>query len=159
MNVKVKTALIIIITLIIGIFLGAMLNRTLVRYKIHRAFSIHRPDRLPFFMEKMIRPGPGQKEQLRAILEKHSDRMEEMRKQFFSEMVAERESFLKELEPILTPEQKERLKKGPPGFFPRRRPFPYRRGPWPDRDDRPWPKHKPPPDERLLKKPDPEKKK
>ena len=155
MNVKVKTALIIIITLIIGIFLGAMLNRALIRHKIHKAFSMHRPDQLTFFLEEMIQPTPEQKEQLRAILEKHSDSMKEMRQQFFSEMETERESFFKELEPILTPEHMERLKKGPPGFFPRRRPFRDRRGPWPD-PDRPWPKHKRPPKEKYPDKPVPE---
>lgn len=144
MSVKVKTALIIVITLIIGIALGAMLNRALLRHKIHRAFAMHKPDRLVYFMEEMIQPKPDQKKQLRAILDKHSDHMEEMRTKFFSEMQVERESFLKELETVLTPEQMERLKKGPPGFFPGRRPFRDRRGPWPDRD-RPRPKHKRPP--------------
>jgi hypothetical protein len=155
MSVKVKTVLIIIITLIIGIALGAMLNRALLRHKIHRAFSMHKPDRFAYFMEEMIQPEPEQKEQLRAILEKHSDRMEEMRKNFFSEMQAERESFLKELETILTPEQIKRLKKGPPGFFPGRRPFPDQRGPGPD-PDHPWPKHKRPPQKRPPDKPFPE---
>jgi len=156
MTVKVKTALIIIITLIIGIFLGAMLNRALLRYRIHKTFAMQRPDRLVFFIEEIIRPTPDQRDQIRTIVDKHAGQMEEMRQKFFKEMETGRESFLKELDPILTPEQKKRLKKGPPGFFPRRRPFPDRRGPWPDRDDRPWPKHKPPPDERPPKKPDPE---
>ena len=154
MNVKVKTALIIIITLIIGIFLGAMLNRALLRHKIRKTFSMHRPDKLVFFMEEMIQPEPEQKEQIRAILEKHSSSMQEMRQRFFTEMQAERESFLKKIEPLLTPEQKERLKKGPPGFFPRRRPFPDRQGPRSDRD-RPWPKHKRPPKEKHPDKPVP----
>ena len=154
MNVKVKTALIIIITLIIGIALGAMLNRALLRHRIHKAFAVHKPDRLVYFMEEMIQPEPEQREQLRAILEKHSDKMEEMRQNFFTEMQAERESFLKDLETVLTPDQMERLKKGPPGIFPGRRPFRDRRGPWPDRD-RPWPKHKRPPREKPPDKPVP----
>lgn len=154
MNVKVKTSLIIIVTLVIGIFLGAMLNRALIRHKIREAFSMHRPDRLMFFIEEIIQPGPDQREEIRAVAEKHAERMEEMRKRFFKEMEAERESFLKELNPLLTPEQKERLRKGPPGFFPRRRPFPDRRGPWPDRD-RPWPKHKRPPQEKHPDEPVP----
>jgi hypothetical protein len=156
MNVKVKTALIITITLIIGIFLGAMLNRALLRYKIRQTFAMQRPDRLAFFIEEIIRPEPDQRDQIRTIVEKHASRMEEMRQKFFKEMEAERESFLKAIYPLLTPEQKERLKKGPRGFFPRHRPFPDRRPPWPDRD-RPWPQHKPPPDKKPPQKPEPEK--
>lgn len=155
MNVKIKTALIIIITLIIGIFLGAMLNRALLRHRIQKTFFMHKPDGLVFFIEEMIQPEGDQRDQLRTIVEKHAGRMEEMRKKFFQEMQAERESFLKEIEPLLTPEQKERLKKGPPGFFPRRRPFPERRGPWPD-PDRPRPKHKRPPKRRPPDRPFPE---
>ena len=154
MNVKAKTALIIIITLIIGIFLGAMLNRALLRHKIRKTFSMHKPDRLVFFMEEMIQPNPDQRDQLRSIMEKHAETMKEMRQRFFTEMQAERESFLKDIDPLLTPEQKERLKKGPPGFFPGRRPFPDRRRPWSDRD-RPWPKHKRPPKDKLPHKPIP----
>jgi hypothetical protein len=141
MNVKVKTALIIIITLIIGVFLGAMLNRALLRHRIRKTFSMHKPDRLVFFIEEMIQPDDDQRDQIRSIVEKHADRMKEMRKRFFKEMEAERESFLKEIEPLLTPEQKERLRHGPPGFFPKRRPFPDHRGPRPEHD-RHWPKHK-----------------
>ena len=105
-------------------------------------------------MEEMLQPEPEQRQQIRAILEKHSDRMKERRQQFFSEMQTEKEAFLKELDPLLTPEQRERLKKGPRGFFPGRPPFRERRGPWPDRD-RPWPKHKRPPQEKHPDKPVP----
>ncbi|MFC2164664.1 hypothetical protein ACFLT2_06690 [Acidobacteriota bacterium] len=154
MNVKVKTALIIIITLIIGIFLGAMLNRALLRHRIQKTFSMHKPDRLVFFIEEVIQPEAEQRDQIRAIVEKHAGHMEEMRRKFFTEMQSERESFLKEIEPLLTPEQKERLKKGPRGLFPGRRPFPERRGPRPDREH-PWPKHKRPPEEKNPDKPDP----
>jgi len=157
MNVKVKTALIILITLIIGIFLGAMLNRALLRYKIRKTFSMHQPDRLAFFIEEMIQPAPDQRAQICVIVEKHAGRMEEMRQKFFTEMQVERESFLKELNPLLTPEQKERLRKGPRGFFPRRRPFPDRKPPWLDHD-RPWPKHKRPPEERYPDSPVPKEK-
>ena len=157
MNVKVKTALIIIITLIIGIFLGAMLNRALLRHRIQKTFFMHKPDGLVFFIEEMIQPEPDQRDQIRTIVEKHADRMEEMRERFFKEMEADRESFLKELDPLLTPEQKKRLRRGPPGFFPGRRPFRDRPGPWPDRD-RPWPKHKRPPQEKHPDRPVPREK-
>ncbi len=139
MNVKVKTALIIIITLIIGILLGAMLNRALLRHKIQKTFSMHRPDKLVFFMEEMIQPRPDQRNQIRVIVEKYAGRRKEMRQQFFTEMQAERESFMKEIEPLLTLEQIERLKKGPPGLFPGRRPFPGRERPF-KKPPRKWPK-------------------
>jgi len=141
MNIKVKIALIIIITLIIGVVMGAMLNRALVRYKIQKTFAVRQPGRFVYFMERIIQPEQEQRDQIRAILKKHAGRTEEMRGRFFSEMQAEKESLLKDLDPILTPKQMKRLKQGPPGFPPDHRPWPERR---PFREP-PW--KKPPPEE------------
>ena len=143
MNIKAKIALIIIVTLIIGVAMGGLLDRALVRRKIRKTFAVRQPDRFVHFMERIIQPEPEQKEQIRAVLQKHASRMEEMRGKFFFDMEAERESLIKDLDPLLTPEQKERLEQGPPGFFPDRRPRPDRRRPF---KEPPW--KKPPPEEK-----------
>jgi hypothetical protein len=127
MNTKVKIVLIIIVTLVIGIVLGAMLNRAFLRHRIHRAFSDRNPVGIVSFMEKSIRPTPDQREQIREVLEKHRKKSLDIREKFMMDMQAEFESLEAELDPILTPEQKKRLLRS---FGPLRnlRGFPGRRG-------------------------------
>ena len=136
MNTKVKIALIIIVTLVIGIVLGAMLNRAFLRHRIQRAFADRNPVGMVSFIERNIRPTEEQREQIRVILEKHRKNSADMREKFMKEMQAEFESLEAELDPILTPEQKNRLKR-------------RLRGPWRDLrgfPDRPGPRRKPPRD-------------
>jgi hypothetical protein len=111
MHTKVKIALIIIVTLAIGIVFGAMLNRALMRHRIQRAFADRNPRGMVSFIERNIRPTPDQREEIRAILEKHRKKTADMREKFMMDMRAEFESLEAELDPILTPEQKERLKR------------------------------------------------
>lgn len=129
MNIKVKIALIIIVTLVIGIVLGAMLNRAFLRHRIQRAFADRNPVGMVSFIERNIQPAEEQREQIRDILEKHRKKSAEMREKFMMDMKAEFESLEAELNPILTPEQKNRLKRRlhGPSRDPRR--FPDRRGP------------------------------
>jgi hypothetical protein len=134
MNTKVKVALIIIVTLIIGIMLGAALNRAFVRHRIQRAFADRNPRGMVSFIERNIRPTPDQREKIREILEKHRKKTADMREKFMMDMQAEFESLEAELDPILTPEQKNRLKR-------------RLLSPWRDRgrfQDRRGPKRKPP---------------
>jgi Spy/CpxP family protein refolding chaperone len=143
MNTKVKIALIIIMTLVLGIVLGAMLNRAFIRYRIRRAFADRNPVGMVAFMEKNIQPTPDQREQIREILERHRIKTEEIREKFMEEMRQEFESLDAELDPILTPEQKKRLKRR---FF---RPRDDRR----HRPDRPDPWRMPPPPGKPPKPP------
>jgi predicted RNase H-like nuclease (RuvC/YqgF family) len=128
MNTKVKIALIIIVTLVIGIVLGAMLNRAFLRHRIHRAFADRNPAGMISFIEKDIRPTPDQREKIREVLEKHRKKSSDLREKFMMEMQAEFESLEAELDPILTSEQKNRLKRRFRGPWrdPRRFPDPRR---------------------------------
>jgi len=130
MNTKVKIVLIIIVTLVIGIVLGAMLNRAFLRHRIHKAFAARNPMGMVSIMERSIRPTPDQREQIREILENHMKKSSDIRDKFMMEMQAEFESLEAELDPILTPEQKKRLKERffSPRGDPRR--FPGRPEPW-----------------------------
>ena len=129
MNTKVKIALIIIVTLVIGIVLGAMLNRAFLRHRIHRAFADRNPTGMISFIERNIQPTEEQREQITKILEKHRKNSAEMREKFMMDMKAEFESLEAELDPILTPEQKNRLKRRLRGPWRDRGRFPDRRGP------------------------------
>jgi Spy/CpxP family protein refolding chaperone len=130
MNTKMKIALIIIVTLVIGVVLGAMLNRAFLRHRIQRAFANRNPVGMVSIMERSIRPTPNQREQIRGILEKHRIKAQEIREKFIEEMQLEFESLEAELDPILTPEQKKRLKDRSAGPWrdPRRSQDPRR--PW-----------------------------
>jgi uncharacterized membrane-anchored protein YhcB (DUF1043 family) len=139
MNTKVKITLIIIVTLVIGIVLGAMLNRTFLRYRIQRAFANRNPVGMVSFMERNIQPTPDQREQIREILEKHRIKSQEIRDRFLEEMQSVFESMETELDPILTPEQKKRLKRRSFGPWRAPRGLPDRRRPW-----RKPPREKPP---------------
>ncbi len=145
---KAKTTLVIIITLIIGIVLGAMLNRTFMHLRIRRAFDAVNPFRFTRILEQAIDPTPEQKRQIREILQKHAKNIGELRNNFEDGMLSSFESLKKELDSALTPEQKERLeemlRKRRPWLRRERSPFPRREGPFPK------PKPKFPPDKKKL---------
>lgn len=131
MNMKVKTTFIIIITLILGVVIGAMLNRALLQNRIRRTFSQQNPNRLALFYERIIQPDPAQSEVLREILNKHSKRMSEIRTNFFEEMQSAVKALQADIDPILTLEQKKRLRERmmrPRRFFNQRGRFPPRKG-------------------------------
>ncbi len=148
MNTKVKIALIIIVTLVIGIVLGALLNRAFLRYRIQKAFFNRKPVGMVSFLEEVIQPTPEQRMLIRDILEEHRKKAEELREKFMMEMKAEFESLDAELDPILTPEQKRRLKRRSlrPWRNPRRRmdrPDPWRMPPPPEKPPRDKPPREP----------------
>ncbi len=137
MNIKVKTALIIIITLVMGIIIGAMLNRALLQRRINRAFSWRLPDFMITSIERIIEPDQEQRKRLREVLRKHSERMMEIREDHRKELQESFESLQKEIDPILTPEQKRRLQRRLSGPFRRFRRFPERPPFKPPRDKKP----------------------
>lgn len=141
MNIKVKTALIIIITLVMGIIIGAMLNRALLQRRINRAFSWRLPDFMIASIERIVEPDQEQRKRLREVLKKHAERMREIRETSRKDMQEAYESLRKDIEPILTPEQKRRLQRRLPGPLRRFRRFPER------------PPFKPPPDKKPPEEP------
>jgi len=122
MNIKVKITFIIIITLAIGIVIGALLNRTLSQNRIKRILERRNPPIFISFYERIIEPNADQRDSVRKILDKYAQRFLEIRANSQEELQSSFESMTAELEPLLTPEQKERLEEGfprPPRFFPR----------------------------------------
>ena len=111
MNVKTKTSIIIITTLILGIFIGAMLNRALLQRRIGRVFSMRNPATFMDFFHRTLDPSQEQAKKIKTILDKYSDRMIGMRESFLEETQAVSEELDKELDPILTPQQRRRLER------------------------------------------------
>ncbi len=147
MNIKVKTALIIISTLIIGIIFGALLSRVYMHHRIRRAFTMISPARFIPVLEQTISPTPEQREQIRKIIQKHAKNVAELQRNLRDGMESSFESLRKELDAVLTPEQKERLEK-----------MMRDRRPWPPRDRRLWPPRDPRFPDPQRKLPPPEKK-
>lgn len=132
MNLKVKTAFIIIITLALGIVIGAMLNRALLQNRIRRAFSMQRPGFFVPIYENIIDPDSNQSKLIREILDKHARRMSEVRESYRKEMQSAFESMRKEMDPILTREQKKRLENRLPRSLRRHRRFRNQQRPFMD---------------------------
>jgi Spy/CpxP family protein refolding chaperone len=147
MNIKVKTTLIIMSTLIIGIIIGALLSRAYLHHRIRRAFTMVNPNRFMIFFEQNISPTPEQSEQIRKIIQKHAKTVSELQKNLRDGMDSSIESLQKELDSVLTPEQKRRLERMMRG-----------RRLWPRRDRRLWPRRDGPFPDPQRKLPPPEKK-
>ena len=135
MNMKIKTTIVIIITLLFGIVFGALLNRTFTHRRIRKAFDAVNPDRFTMILERAIEPTDEQKKQIREILQSHAKQVEELRKKAMEGMETSLQALKKELDSVLTAEQKERLeemmKERPPWMRREGKPWPPREGPFP----------------------------
>ncbi|UCC38967.1 MAG: hypothetical protein JSV96_14320 [Candidatus Aminicenantes bacterium] len=120
MNMKLKITFVFIITLALGIVFGFMVNRTYSQKRIRNILSSRSPEFFVTFYERILEPDTKQSKMIREILDNHAKRISEIRENFTDEMQSELESMKAEIDPILTPEQKERLKRRFPGRPPRR---------------------------------------
>lgn len=119
MKVKIKITLIILATLILGLFLGAGLHRLYIQHRIKKIFTLQRPPIMALTLERVIRPTPEQRIEIRRILRRHAQRLQEIRREYEEKLRQEMAAIRQEIDPILTPQQKKRLE--------RRSPAPYRR--------------------------------
>ena len=129
MNLKVKSSLIIIFTLIIGMLLGGVIVATFLKRDgmRDRIAEFRKPDGFRKRFERLIEPDSSQQKIIREILGKHFMRVEKTSMDFRERMKVLNDSLRMEMEPILTEEQKEKLMRrlqrlhrwGPkPGEFP-----------------------------------------
>jgi len=126
MNIKYKIAIHIAATLIIGILIGALLNRALVHRRIKGVLEMRTAGLLAPRPERNLKPvSPEQEKRIREILDSHAERLAEIHKRFDGEIQSAFKSLRQEIDPILTPEQRDQFKRmipGPPPFFNRGRP-------------------------------------
>lgn len=120
MSMKLKVTFIIIITLVLGIVVGFMLNRTYSQRRVRNILSRRSPEFFVTFYERTLEPDTKQSKMIREILDTHAKQVLDIRENFQEELQSLFESMKAEIDPMLTPEQKERLKER----FPR--PSPYR---------------------------------
>jgi hypothetical protein len=142
MKIETKTYFVIAITLVIGMILGSLITAGVVHRRARRFMSLGHPDHLAARIESIIEPTETQRDTVHQILMKHSRQFLEVRDRFESQLLTLRDSLKKDLDPVLTEEQRERLERQP------KPPRHYREGepgPWRDRELGPPP---PPGEER-----------
>ena len=132
MNVKLKSTIVIVSTLLIGMVLGSVITAAFIKNRTFDRIAELRNERgFVKRIERLIQPDEEQKEQVRGILVRHFDKMHVLGEEMRINFKAMNDSLIKDLGPILHPEQIERFKKrmermkrfgGPPGK-PHRPPF------------------------------------
>jgi hypothetical protein len=132
MNVKLKSAIVIMSTLIIGMVLGSVITAAFMKNRAFDRIAEMRNERgFVNRIERLIQPDEQQKEKVREILARHFEKMHQMGEEMRITFKSMNDSLIKDLEPILNPEQIERFKTrmermkrfgGPPGK-PHRPPF------------------------------------
>jgi Spy/CpxP family protein refolding chaperone len=116
MNVRWKVGLHIMITLVIGIVIGAMLNRALVQRWIREALTMRGAGLRVPGAERMLKPtSPEQEAKIQAILDKHAQRLSQIHQRYGKELEAAFKSLKDEIDPVLTPEQRAQFEKMIPG--------------------------------------------
>lgn len=125
MNVKLKSTIVIVATLLIGMVLGSVITAAFVKNRAFDRIAEMRNERgFVKRIERIIQPDDDQKEKVREILVEHFEKMHQLGEEMRITFKTMNDSLIKDLEPILHPEQIERFKKrmermkrfgGPPG--------------------------------------------
>lgn len=110
MNTRAKSALVIVTTLIIGILIGVfVLVPPIAKHHFKRIASMRHPEGFIKGMEHMIRPSEAQAPEVHRLLDRYSQRFDEINDRHHAEMTALMDSLRTDLSPVLTDEQNERL--------------------------------------------------
>ncbi len=110
MSVKVKMSLIILVTLIVGMLLGALIQGAFMRNQFHKRITrLRTPEGFMRRFERVIRPTEEQKPEIDKILLKNFERFNKRLTPPVQEMGRIMDTLRMELDPVLTPEQKARL--------------------------------------------------
>lgn len=115
MNVRVKTAILIVVTLVIGIFIGAIGHGTFLRAYRRGKMPPIKPEMIVNWTERRLELTEEQKPIVRPILEAHAKSFFEMNSRHRDEMKASMDSLIASLSDILTEEQLEKLNRPPFG--------------------------------------------
>jgi hypothetical protein len=111
MSMRSQTTLIVVSTLVIGILIGLFLVGPVLHRHLRPPFPAKHEDGFAGALEMLIDPEPSQAEAIRKVLSEHSARFSDISSQYHSEISAMMDSLRKDLDPLLTDEQKARLDK------------------------------------------------
>jgi hypothetical protein len=128
MKIETKTYVIIVLTLVIGIIIGSLITGAVVRHRVRRFMSLGHPEHLADRIERIIEPTSTQRDTVHQILLQHAQQFHEIHGRFESQLQALKDSLKKDLDPLLTEEQKKRLERSPkpPGHIRGRAPEQWR---------------------------------
>ena len=120
MNNKWKLVTLMILALVIGIGIGALLNRALIQRHIRHIIQMRAAGLLSPGDRMLLKSAPPeQQKRIREILDRHRKRLGEIHSRFGREIQDSFRTLKKEIDPILTPEQKHQLERMfPPPPFP-----------------------------------------
>ena len=110
MNIHLKTAAILLATLIIGMVCGALILGAFARDRLQPPPQVTR-DRFVERWVRMVRPDPAQLQRIREVVGEHEPGFRENYMRHRQEMQDLVDSLHSDLEPILTEEQLERIKR------------------------------------------------
>lgn len=106
MKIHTKTALIIVATLVIGIFIGALGSGFMFHRRTGRPPRREYGERFVEFVMDLIAPPAEQEDEIREILTRHAEEYEEITKNYREETSALFDSLGSRLDSVLTDEQK-----------------------------------------------------
>lgn len=145
MNVRQKSAIVLVITLGLGFVLGWYSNGLWQKHKRQKMFEEMRARRgegrfgLAQRIEELIQPTDAQKDTVRVIVNKYHEKLMEKAAKDFEFIRTTIDSLVSELEPVLTEEQIKKLEDRRQFMHPRREgrpPFDRRMGKPPNRRPR-----------------------
>jgi hypothetical protein len=152
MKLHVKTALILLTTLVIGFVIGALTVPYFAMHRMRHFAGLRRPQGFVAFYEKVIQPTEAQKDTVHAILTRHFDKFNELADKHRETLMQLHEDLINDLNSVLSKEQKQRLQNMPetgpfpfkafPGLFPGPGPG-FGRGPGPEQGPAPGADHGP----------------
>ena len=109
MTIHVKTALILLATMVLGIVLGVLISGAFLRHPMRPEREEALSELFVSRFERLIEPDEAQRDTVRAILQSYSRRFIEMHDKHHAEMAALMDSMNVDLSPILTEEQRRRV--------------------------------------------------
>lgn len=110
MNIHLKTAAILLATLIIGMVCGALILGAFARDRLQPPPQVTR-ERFVERWVRMVRPDPAQMQKIREAVGEHEPGFREIYMRHRQEMQVLVDSLHRDLEPILTETQLERIKR------------------------------------------------
>ena len=127
MNIKTKTILLFTATLISGIIIGVVGAIQVQKYVTNKRIeTLRQQNRFIDRMERVIRPEPPHKKELRRLLKQFHSDVQELSRQFREQIKSRSDSLLQRAKPLLNEKQYRRLermlRRKPPWMMTKRKP-------------------------------------
>ena len=111
MTARTKSVLILAVTLVLGMILGALLFGSIQRHRFRHALSLAQPQHFAAALERALQPrDDAQRAAIRAILDSLDARLRSDRQERAGVMRARLDSLAADLVPILSEDQRTRLR-------------------------------------------------